>query len=232
VLVDPGPAIAGRLVIELMSDVVPKAAENFRCLCTGERGVGKTSKKPLHYKVPVCCATRTATLQLRLCPDAFEFALQPLLPQGNRSDINAMLTAQGCSFHRVETGFCCQGGDIVKGDGSSGDSIYGGKFNDEKQGLKLKHDRAGVCSMANSGKNSNTSQFFVTMGPAPQCDGMPLHPPIFKPRGMNMPDACSIHALLLGHGASCMVVVRVVCITADTNIGQCRQACSVRTSRQ
>ena len=54
---------------------------------------------------------------------------------------------------------------------SGGDSIYGGKFNDEKPGLKLKHDAAGVVAMANSGKNSNTSQFFLTLGPAPQCDG-------------------------------------------------------------
>jgi hypothetical protein len=40
------------------------------------------------------------------------------------------------------------------GDGSGSDSIYGGKFNDEKPGLKLKHE-AGVVSMANSGKNTN-----------------------------------------------------------------------------
>jgi cyclophilin family peptidyl-prolyl cis-trans isomerase len=57
------------------------------------------------------------------------------------------------------------------GDGSGGDSIYGGKFNDEKAGLKLKHDAAGILSMANSGKNSNSSQFFFTLAPAPQCDG-------------------------------------------------------------
>ena len=78
---------------------------------------------------------------------------------------------QGCPFHRIQSGFCCQGGDIVKHDGSSGDSIYGGKFHDEKAGLKLKHDAAGIVSMANSGKNSNTSQFFITLAPAPQCDG-------------------------------------------------------------
>jgi hypothetical protein len=59
----------------------------------------------------------------------------------------------------------------VAGDGSGGDSIYGGKFNDEKPGLKLKHDAAGILSMANSGKNSNSSQFFFTLAPAPQCDG-------------------------------------------------------------
>jgi cyclophilin family peptidyl-prolyl cis-trans isomerase len=60
---------------------------------------------------------------------------------------------------------------VLAGDGSGGDSIYGGKFNDEKPGLKLKHDAAGVLSMANSGKNSNSSQFFFTLGAAPQCDG-------------------------------------------------------------
>lgn len=40
---------AGRIAMELYSDLVPKTAENFRCLCTGEKGVGK-SGKPLHYK--------------------------------------------------------------------------------------------------------------------------------------------------------------------------------------
>jgi len=78
---------------------------------------------------------------------------------------------QGVRFHRIVRGFCCQGGDVVKRDGSAGESIYGGKFNDEKAGIAMKHGRAGLLSMANSGKNSNSSQFFFTLAPAPQCDG-------------------------------------------------------------
>lgn len=67
--------------------------------------------------------------------------------------------------------FCLQGGDIVKNDGSGGDSIYNGTFKDEKAALKLKHGMTGVVSMANSGPNTNKSQFFFTLGPASQCDG-------------------------------------------------------------
>ena len=44
-----GGTPAGRITFELYNDVVPKTAENFRCLCTGEKGTGK-SGKPLHFK--------------------------------------------------------------------------------------------------------------------------------------------------------------------------------------
>merc|ERR1712232_1475585 len=44
-----GGAAAGRIVMELRADVAPKTAENFRCLCTGEKGMGR-SGKALHFK--------------------------------------------------------------------------------------------------------------------------------------------------------------------------------------
>ncbi|CAL8234500.1 unnamed protein product [Arctogadus glacialis] len=116
----------GRIVFQLFSDLCPKTSKNFLCLCTGEKGTGKTTGKELCYK--------------------------------------------GSTFHRVVKNFMVQGGDFTEGNGRGGESIYGGYFEDEN--LLLKHDKAFLLSMANRGKDTNGSQFFITTKMAPHLDGV------------------------------------------------------------
>jgi peptidylprolyl isomerase len=123
IAIDDKPA--GRIIIGLFGDVVPKTAENFRHLCLCDRGIGKESGKPLCYK--------------------------------------------GSPFHRIIPRFMNQGGDTTNHNGSGGESIYGGSFEDEN--FIAQHSGPGYLSMANAGPNTNGSQFFMTTVATAWLDG-------------------------------------------------------------
>ena len=132
------------------------SAANPRCwmdVTIGGRPAGRVVFELFADVVP-----RTAESFRQLCTGA----------AGYDTATRAKLHYKGTPFHRIIPGFMAQGGDLTKGDGTGGASIYGTSFPDEN--FKLRHTVPGLLSMANAGPNTNGSQFFLTFVATPWLD--------------------------------------------------------------
>ena len=130
-------------------------------------GCGKKETGPVNPKVPAgakssggrhaVIETDKGTIELELLPDAAPKAVENFRLLAEHGYYN------GLTFHRIVKGFMVQGGD-PNGNGTGGMSAWGGKFADElapASDLYKRGYKRGVVAMANSGPNTNSSQFFI-----------------------------------------------------------------------
>jgi len=117
----------------LFGSVVPKTVENFRALCTGEKGVGK-SGKPLHYK---------GSIFHRIIPN---FMIQGMcVPCTRTRMVGAIYIFYLLHYINHNSMPFLLGGDFTQFNGRGGESIYGEKFADEN--FELKHEAPMYLSM-------------------------------------------------------------------------------------
>lgn len=107
----------------------------------------------------VVLETNSGNIELKLYPDITPKTVENFVGLVNKGYYNGII------FHRVIKKFMLQGGDPT-GTGRGGESLWGGKFEDEVTPA-LKFDRPGILAMANAGPNTNGSQFFITVAATP-----------------------------------------------------------------
>jgi len=107
--------------------------------------------------------TNMGTIEIELFADKTPKTVENFVGLANKGYYDGII------FHRVIADFMVQGGDPT-GTGRGGESLWGGKFEDEFVS-ELRHDTPGILSMANAGPSTNGSQFFITLVPTPWLDG-------------------------------------------------------------
>jgi len=107
--------------------------------------------------------TSKGNIEIQLKPDVAPKACENMIKLAEKGYYD------GCIFHRIIPGFMIQGGD-PDGTGCGGVSIWGKSFADECTD-KVKFDKKGLLAMANSGPNTNGSQFFITVAPTGWLNG-------------------------------------------------------------
>lgn len=135
---------------------------NFRDFLKEKEDTAK--KEELKKKSVVVLETDGGSIELKLYPDIAPLACENFVGLVEKGYYN------GLTFHRVVKDFMIQGGDPT-GTGSGGESIWGDKAFADETSDKAQFDKPGVLAMANSGPDTNKSQFFITVKPTPWLNG-------------------------------------------------------------
>lgn len=104
-------------------------------------------------------------LYTSVCPKTCENFMKLCSGEAGTSERGTALTYEGSAIHRIQERGWVQGGDIVSGTGTQGDSVHGETFPDEN--FIVQHDGRGILSMANSGLHTNASQFSISFRALP-----------------------------------------------------------------
>ena len=135
---------------------------NFRDFLKEKEDTAK--KEQLKKKTSVVLETNQGDIEVKLYPDIAPLACENFIGLVEKGYYN------GLTFHRVVKDFMIQGGDPT-GTGSGGESIWGDKPFANETSDTMKFDKPGILAMANSGPDTNKSQFFITVKENPGLDG-------------------------------------------------------------
>jgi peptidylprolyl isomerase domain and WD repeat-containing protein 1 len=141
---------------------LPDASDLLESSHLGRSGIDANSSSLLTTATQAILRTTHGDIRIKLFPKETPRTIENFIGHAQSGYYDNVI------FHRIIPSFMIQTGDPL-GDGTGGESIWGGEFEDEIR-RELKHDRPFTVSMANAGPNTNGSQFFITTVPTPWLD--------------------------------------------------------------
>ncbi|KAM4040447.1 putative inactive peptidyl-prolyl cis-trans isomerase-like 6 isoform 5-T5 [Anomaloglossus baeobatrachus] len=113
---------------------------------------------------------RSTKLYSDMCPKTCKNFQYLCTGEAGDSKSGLKLHYKGTPFHRIVKNGWVQGGDIASGKGNGGESVFGDTFEGKDENYAVPHNNRGILGMANKGRHSNGSQFYITLQATPYMD--------------------------------------------------------------